>query len=215
LVGIGDLGQDGTEIANLRQRLSVRQVINMHSLKLFSRPAVGFAIAWLLLIFPTQSDSGCEDDDDYGEVLGSYRGVEARSNASCTGTGSGYYQCVEYVKRFYRDAIGHDTSGWRRNGNEYYGTANAKGLEAYPNGRTVAPRADDILCFDDGDYGHVAIIMEVGSDYVKVIEQNWSRYTCYATLSLTSSGGTYTMPNRSGYAVQGWLRAYPKNQKML
>jgi surface antigen len=140
-----------------------------------------------------------------GDVIGTYRGVDAYSNGVNAGTGSGpyEYQCVAYVKRFYNsDAMDMDTSGWTGNGDMYYDSASAKGLDAYPNGGSVPPQPDDILTFNGPTYGHVAIIMEVGDTYVNVIEQNWNRNTAYATLTKTGNN----LPDRSGYHIQGWLR---------
>jgi len=68
----------------------------------------------------------------------------------------------------------------------------------------MAPQHDDILCFDDGGYGHVAIIKQVDSDKIHIIEQNWHRNTAYARLPWNKA--TNFVPNRDGYAIQGWLR---------
>ena len=157
----------------------------------------------------------------YGDIIGVYRGVKAFSNGPCTAKFEGIYegqncalpknrnyQCVEYVKRFYKEAMGIDTHGWYGNANQYYGTAREKGLKAYPNGGSIAPQAGDILCFDDGGLGHVAIIMEVGDANIQIIEQNWHRNTAYDTLSWDKDNNT--IPDRGisrSYQVQGWLRS--------
>ena len=157
---------------------------------------------------------------DFGDIIGTYRGIDAKSNGPCTGLYSGTYentncglsknwkyQCKEYVNRFYKDIMGIDTSKWAGSAGEYYATASAKGLDAYPNGGDTSPQPNDILTFSGGPYGHVAIITWVDDKSVKVVEQNFNRDTAYATLKrngntiqnhITSTGITYT--------VQGWLR---------
>jgi len=56
-----------------------------------------------------------------GELLSTYRGVPVGSNGefqgqeqSCTGRGPFglQYQCLEYVRRFYSEALGVDTTQW-------------------------------------------------------------------------------------------------------
>ena len=160
------------------------------------------AVIAVALILATVGNGAAEAAS--GDVIGTYRGVDAYSNGANAGTGSGpyEYQCVAYVKRFYRDAMGMDTSSWTGNGDMYYDSASAKGLDAYPNGGSVPPQPDDILTFNGPTYGHVAIITEVGDTYVNVIEQNWNRNTAYATLAKTGNN----LPDRSGYHIQGWLR---------
>jgi len=130
-------------------------------------------------------------------------------NCNCqswAGTGKDLqYQCVEYVKRFYLEIMKMDTGKWAGNANTYYNTASEKGLDAYENGGSTPPQPSDILTFSGGEhgYGHVAVIMEVGDDYVKIIEQNWRRDS--AIHFLTKEGNTI-QKTRGSYTVQGWLR---------
>jgi surface antigen len=152
--------------------------------------------------------------------VGSYRGVNAYSNGS-TGYYSGksnYYngyrtgikwQCVEYADRFFKAIFNRQITGG--NANTYYSNASAKGLNRAPNGGTNGPRPGNILCSAGGSYGHVAIIREVGPNYIKVIQQNWSNSSSdnSKTLAMTVSNGKYTVSGfSSSYPVQGWL--WPK-----
>ena len=145
------------------------------------------------------------------------------SNGQWTGTGDpdvygsdGYkYQCVEYVRRFYRIAMGVDTtvSAWRGNGVDYYGTATSRGLVAYANGGTEAPQPGDIMCYSGHTYGHVAIVKGISSNSVDFIEQNVHRETCFRTSTLSNSNGRFTVSTLgTGYTVQGWLRKPGSNQ---
>lgn len=140
-------------------------------------------------------------------VIGEHMGVPAYSNGENTGTPNGEWQSVEFVKRFYRMVFDVDTWG---NANDYYENAPQFGLLAYPNSGSYSPKQDDILCFDGGEYGHVAIIMEVGSDYVKIIDQNRHETDAYAKLDYDKDTNTVTIPSGIGlgpsYSVTGWLR---------
>jgi len=154
----------------------------------------------------------------YKEVIGEYGGVPAVSNGDCTakfGNGcniltTAIYQCVEYTKRFYREAMGMDIS-LSGNANTYYATAAERGLDAYPNSGSVVPQADDLIVFNGGDYGHVAIITAVRDDSIDIIEQNWDRNNAYKTIAKT--GNTiadrlvkYKDGTVETYSVIGWLR---------
>jgi len=146
-----------------------------------------------------------------GEVIDIYKGVPARYNGalhgslkSC-GNGGKYgdgsqaslfamdglqWQCVEFVRRFYRIAMGC-TAGVPCDSTLWQGKANAKDffapriaelfkLSRYPNcwkvdvstcdTATTAPQVDDIVVFcrlkldgtcEQGNVGHVAIVREV------------------------------------------------------
>ena len=141
-----------------------------------------------------------------GAVIGEYRGVKALSNGE--NTGKGYppqYQCVEYIKRFYSQAMGVDTSGWKGNANTYYGQAADRGLLAYSNGGSMSPWPNDILVYGGGTggWGHVAIITAVRSDSIDVIEQNVNRNSAYR-LNIKKSGNTFG--SWGSYYVLGWVR---------
>ena len=150
-----------------------------------------------------------------GTALASYRGVEARSNGqyqrsleSCSDYESfGYqYQCVEYVRRFYAQALGVDTSKWRGNAVTYYANAHNFGLTAFSNDDSTGPAPDDIVVFRKGESaGHVAIVTAVTADSVAVIEQNWSD-SGVATLQLLQHDGKYSILPRGSYQILGWLR---------
>lgn len=150
-----------------------------------------------------------------GQLLHSYKGVSAFSNGidqgsgkSCGGVNGQFgsqYQCVEYVRRFYSQALGTDTSRWRGNGGTYYNTASTKGLIAVPNGGPARPYPDDILVFSGNNFGHVAVIIDVSANSVDLIEENWSP-TGRATVPLTSGGSSYSLASRGSYQVIGWLR---------
>jgi surface antigen len=138
-----------------------------------------------------------------------------RTGESCDdvyGSDGWHYQCVEYIRRFFRIAKNVDTTtgAWKGHGSSYYSTAQAKGLEAHSNGGPTRPEPDDILVWRGGKYGHVAIITEVTDTKIRIIEQNWSnggvRY-----LPLNIVNGNYTIPSSGNYSVIGWVRKPASN----
>ena len=163
----------------------------------------------------------------WGNKIGSftYNGVEvgAYSNGNINYVGPygtyGYqFQCVEYVNRFYVQALKHKNMRGGGNANNYYSTASSKGLVAYKNGGTVSPKMGDIICSNGGSYGHVAIVRQVTSNCIYVIQQNWANIpgpasnnfynqdANYYRLGMTVSGGKYTVSGFSStYPVAGWL----------
>ena len=89
-------------------------------------------------------------------------------------------------------------------------TKNFPDLVRYENGDSVAPRPGDILCLSGGKNkeGHVAIIIEVTSTYIKVAQQN-TGINLGTELhaiggELARNGNSIITP--SGYTVQGWFR---------
>lgn len=147
----------------------------------------------------------------FGAVVGSFSGVTAYSNGSTryySGINNfvgGYnvgvkWQCVEFCRRFYLQVYGvYLPLGY--NANQWYG--NGMGLNRHANGGTTPPRVGDVLCWN----GHIAIIREVGSNYVAVIQQNYwnnggdNRFV----VGMSTAGGRYTINSVSGMACQGWL----------
>lgn len=156
----------------------------------------------------------------FGTKVGSFNGVDAYSNGSTTYASNQYYtyngyktgmkwQCVEYANRYFFAKFGKKIAGG--NANSYYSNASSKGLNRAANGSTNKPQVGNILCSAGGSYGHLSIIREVGSNYVKVIEQNWSNSSSdnSTQLSMTVKNGKYTVSGfSSSYPVQGWL--WPK-----
>src|ERR1017187_6155251 len=138
------------------------------------------------------------------------------------------YRSVEFVRRFYREAKGVDTSGWQgRYGDaqQFYLHPGYFGLVSYPNGGTVAPAPDDIAGFAPvagiSSAGHVAIAKSVdtsacaasGQFVVSLIEQNTNQahQVTGACPQQTDGSYVYTLSPRCAAClpVQGWLRLPP------
>jgi surface antigen len=112
------------------------------------------------------------------------------------------WQCVEFMRRFYYKAYGFYISK-TGNAKTFYGNS---GLKSYPNGDSVAPQPGDILCMTNSGAGHVAIITEVGSNYIKVAHQNVGGAS-HIGLTLSMSGTNVNASAiGSSLSVQGWMR---------
>ncbi|MFQ5779638.1 MAG: CHAP domain-containing protein [Nitrospiria bacterium] len=177
---------------------------------------------WALFLLIAVSIVGLASTGESVEVvpcsttLVSYKGVSARSNEnnpyeSCGGR-SLYglkYQCVEYVRRFYHLVQGVETRNgfWEGHANTYFKTAEGKGLNAFENGGPVPPLPDDIITFQGGPHGHVAIITAVTDDHIEFIEQNFSPT---GTDRLAYNSTTHRVADRrvpgGRLILQGWLR---------
>ncbi len=126
----------------------------------------------------------------------------------CTGTGSGKYQCVAYMKRFYSNYIENPIT-ITGNAISYFNNLSSIGFGTYANGGSVPPTPDQILCFRGNSYGHVGIIAEVDLEngYIKMIDQNRTNRAdnTIVKLDITKTNGRYTVSSfSSSYPVQGW-----------
>jgi surface antigen len=120
--------------------------------------------------------TACSSAPSCGTVMTTFNGVSARSNGpnqctgnSCGGWGTyGYqYQCVELAQRYFGTLYG-TAPVWYGNAIDLCNT--------YPSGvvKTSSPVSGDLVVFNSGTYGHVAVITSVTSSSVNVIEQNSS-----------------------------------------
>ena len=169
----------------------------------------------------TSVANGTIDYDVVGSVIDSYKGVATYSNGKeytknygKSYSKDGYYygykwQCVEHVKRFYYEAKNHKMPDGYGNAKDFFdeavpqGQLNKKrGLVQYRNGGNEAPKADDLIVFNDTKYGHVAIVSEVGEDYVEIIQQNVYEKP-RVRYQLVCKEGKYYIEGRK---PAGWLR---------
>lgn len=180
----------------------------------------GEVLAWvpdvtLPQAVPSSETGSVSQALSYGSSVGSFNGIPAYSNGgngyvsgihSCCGL---QWQCVEFPNRYYSQKLGHKSLKGTGNANSYFATASSKGLVAYANGSSTPPAIGDMLPSAGGPYGHIALVREVGSNYIKVIHQNWANDTSdnSKTLSMSVVNGKYTVsPFSTSYPVQGWMR---------
>lgn len=183
---------------------------------------------YLLLIFflnisiSSQENLKIVETQSFGDEVGSFNGVSAYSNGTVTNNSGVYntsagintglkWQCVEFVNRYYYKLFNVDlkSSPIYGNANHYYSNGTSAGLIQLPNGNTSPPQVGDIICSNGGDYGHIAIVREVNTDNVKVIQQNWSNTSSdnNKSLTLAHTGNIYTIGSfNTSYPIVGWLR---------
>jgi surface antigen len=174
---------------------------------------------------PTTPITTTTFEDTFGTYIGSFNSVNAYSNRVMgylsyeynylNGTFTGMkWQCVEYVQRYYLQIYGMNIQPFMRNADSFYSNASGAGLLSYPNGGSVAPQVGDIICSNGGNSGHVAIVREVGSNYINVIHQNWSNSSSDNSDTISRNGNTVNPFNLySGYPIVGWLRSRSVNLK--
>ncbi len=182
---------------------------------------------------------GAGSYEPYGVAVGTYLGVTVFSNGDGKqdepyGTYGYQYECVEFVNRFYRQALKHtgytcgtpnDNMRGCGHAKDYFGNAVALNLASFPSGATTeAPRVNDIMAFGGGKpdkkgrvYGHVAIIREVTPDAIFLVQQNYGNNQGDTSfrVDLALRNGTYTVSNLGiSYPLiaQGWLRQRSSTQ---
>lgn len=168
-----------------------------------------------------QDRAARQEESEAGTLIDSYKGVAVYSNGQnfmsshgLSYSEDGYYygykwQCVEFVKRFYYEKYGHKMPDGAGHAKYFYnplleqGELNEqRGLVQYENGGDIKPKTDDLLVFADGAYGHVAIVCDVGNNWVEVIQQN-SEVT-RERYKLEKEDGKYLITGERVPA--GWLR---------
>lgn len=92
------------------------------------------------------------------------------------------YQCVEFVKRYYYEYLGHRMPDTYGHAKDFFDPAVSDGeinarrnLVQFTNGSHSRPAPDDLLVFRPtlfNRYGHVAILAEVTESEVEFIQQN-------------------------------------------
>jgi len=146
-----------------------------------------------------------------GEEMTVFKKVSVRYNGFDMGTNNGKYQCVELIKRFYGKTMGVNLQKYIGYARNYYVKYNdpayayliKSGFVRYANGGNVAPQIGDIMIYDDATHsiGHVGLM---SGGCVDTVEQNWSPDGKFP-LTMTISGGNYTISSRSSYPILGWL----------
>ena len=92
------------------------------------------------------------------------------------------FQCVEFVKRYYYQHLKHKMPDSYGHAREFFsskfgdGELNTKrNLLQFKNGSSYIPKIKDLIVFDGHEfnpYGHVAIVSNVGEDFIEIIQQN-------------------------------------------
>ncbi|WP_299525677.1 CHAP domain-containing protein [Winogradskyella sp.] len=160
-----------------------------------------------------------------GEELDNLNGVSVYYNGGVDNvngralTEDGYnlglkFQCVEFVKRYYYEALNHkmpESYGHAKdffNSNLKDGQINKqRGLIQHTNPSKSKPKVNDLLVYSgtlSNKYGHVSIISKVKEKEIEIIQQNPGPYgNSRETYSLSFEDGQWLINNSR---VLGWLR---------
>jgi hypothetical protein len=146
--------------------------------------AAGYFIATRFNINPAHTIG--EPLDELNGVAVYYNGAINNTSGRRT-TEDGYnlglkFQCVEFVKRYYHERFNHKMPNSMGHAKEFFSLAVADGelnkdrmLLQYRNGAGSRPLVDDLIVFAPwalNRFGHVAIVSQVGDDFIEVIQQN-------------------------------------------
>lgn len=122
------------------------------------------------------------------------------------------YQCVEFVKRYYYEHLGHKMPNTYGHAKDFFdqrlgdkGYNQKRGLTQYRNVREYAPEVNDILVYNGyagNRFGHVAIVSYVGTDYIEIVQQNMGTKS-RVRIPLVKYMQYYTVAD---YNILGWLR---------
>ncbi|CAF1234098.1 unnamed protein product [Rotaria sp. Silwood1] len=166
----------------------------------------------------------------YNQVLGiASSNVPAYSNGDddffsaehhyCHGICTGYkWQCVEFARRWLLlrktcifKSIGSAADAWHELSSIERVTDGKKiPLIARSNGSSTLPKKDSLLIYPrcrDLPFGHIAIITEVGSNYIRIAEQNyrfhrWSGNYARQIAMVVKDGECYL---KDYYKISGWM----------
>lgn len=162
---------------------------------------------------------GADEPTEVGAVIDTFCGIPAYQNGpdfehvESNGLFGYEYQCTELAYRFtcqYFDMCNKKVGAYG-NAMDWYnnkaGDPVLSQMQRFPNGGTEPPRPGDILAYNNGKYGHVAIVKSVENGLVHVLEQNV--YKGSHRYPITFDDGHYIM----GAGWQGWMRT-PKGPAM-
>lgn len=81
------------------------------------------------------------------------------------------YQCVELVRRYLYKCTGKNGAQyWRGIAGEMYDNAEKNELESFPFSQA---EKGDVLCFDGGKWGHVALVSDADENFLTITQQNF------------------------------------------
>jgi hypothetical protein len=124
------------------------------------------------------------------------------------------YQCVEFVKRYYFEYLGHKMPNSYGHAKDFFnpavphGTLNKdRNLIQYSNNGKTLPKPDDLLIFGPtrwNKFGHVAIVSRVDKHELEYIQQNPGLLgNSRETIKISHVRQTPLLEHRN---LLGWLR---------
>jgi surface antigen len=192
--------------------------------RVFLLLAVVGIVAGVALIVVREMGSG-EPGPDFGDVVDEFTGVSIYYNGAVSTTKGrhlapdGYnfglkYQCVEFVKRYYYEALDHQMPNTWGHAKDFFdpeveqGQVNlGRGLLQFRNGGAAPPEVHDLIVFGPSPtngYGHVAIVSGVGEGEIEIVQQNpGPQGHSRVFLKMREEEGGWAVGSRR---VLGWLR---------
>lgn len=201
----------------------------MRLAKKFTPLIIAAALCLLIytMIFSNDSDHPTQTNSllpwpSLGEIVHSHDGVPIYSNGLIAYKShgkhyadNGYYyghkwQCVEFIKRYYHDAHEHKMPSVWGHAKDFFdnrithSTLNpARAMLQFDNGKGDKPQINDLLVWNYPPYGHVAVISDVHSDSITVVQQNISNAPSEIIPLKLQSGQWHIGGDK---APAGWLR---------
>lgn len=156
--------------------------------------------------------------DEYNGVAIYYNGKVGNINGRAL-TEDGYnlglkYQCVEFVKRYYYEALNHKMPESYGHAKDFFisnlndGQRNKqRNLTQYSNPSKSKPKVNDIIVYSGtifNTYGHVSIISKVNEKEIEIVQQNPGPYgNSRDKYNLINEDGKWKVDNDR---ILGWLR---------
>lgn len=177
---------------------------------------IGGVVAMRYNINPTRTVGA--QLDEFNGVAVYYNGA-INSTVGRNVTSDGYnlglkFQCVEFVKRYYYERFGHKMPNTMGHAGQFFQASVPDGalnkdrmLVQYRNGSSHRPAEEDLIIFAPwafNPYGHVAIVSQVGADFIEIVQQNAGPFgATRERLPLMLREGKVSVGNDR---VLGWLR---------
>ncbi|MBK8880144.1 MAG: T9SS type A sorting domain-containing protein [Haliscomenobacter sp.] len=161
----------------------------------------------------------------FGTLLGSFNGIEVYSNGNPDFVSNQYnntggingikWQCVEFARRYMYQIHGQLLP--IVDGAENFITAALPaGLQRYltnanyefPVGTPI--KVGDAVVSDVGRDGHIAIVREIGNDYIKVAQQNFTNEFCdenYTCTKINLTNGSFKLKFNDKYQIKAIISA--------
>lgn len=179
---------------------------------------VGSWKAATLLNWNRAHQVGQEIDRHHGVIVYYNGGVAHTEGRNLTPDGYNLgirYQCVEFVKRYYFEQLGHRMPDTYGHAKHFFDPSVSDGgmnlqrdLLQFTNGGSSKPQPDDLIVFAPtllNRFGHVAIVSEVAEDDFEIVQQNPGPFgQSRERLPLRQNGDGRWSAGREG--VWGWLR---------
>jgi len=180
---------------------------------------LAFAGLWAFKNFNFNSDFkiGQRIDELHGVYVYYNGGVGNVTGRNTTADGYNLglkFQCVEFVKRYYYEHLGHKMPDSYGHAKDFFDKSLKDGqknkqrnLTQYKNHSKSKPKVDDLLILKGtvfNKYGHVAIISKVTDNEIQIIQQNPGPFRkTRETYKLKYKNNKWEIDNDR---ILGWLR---------